>query len=271
MAAVVEANSAEEAKNALRVDFKGILEFWSVDKCSEKFQPNDRYRLSQWMEDRFKRIKTLDKALEEWYNKNQDMQTVKQSIEEAVEGVVEAYVDEQETFSIYNITLGLRDLINSGCVRVDNLLPTQHPVDPEDDTSDVVPTQHLPHGLVRSTFLHLFDSGKLKCDEVSRGKFTTYGPKGVSNSQPNVAADRTKVAVDSVTQATTSAKDFLDKSFDKIKSYLENRDEATLKQIQSRLKTNGITCKDIKEVLDEVDEVIIKAADSVSKYIAKIK
>jgi hypothetical protein len=194
------------------------------------------------------------------------MQPTQQTLSDAIKGVVEVFLSEEESFSIYGITLSLRDLINQGWIRIDGLLDDEKPIDPEDDSSRLVPSQDLPHYLVKRCFQQLFDQGELHCDVISRGKFTTYGtPRIAVVSAPVPTTPYPQTYSQPQTQPT------VDDYADKIVAYLRNKGEATLKQIQSRLKTKGITCKDLEDALSRVSEVALVAKDDLSKFVAKIK
>jgi len=56
---------------------------------------------------------------------------------------------------------------------------------------------------------------------------------------------------------------------DEITAYLKNKGGATMAQIQSRLKTKGITCGEIKKFLEGLDGVKIEVEAHVSKTVAK--
>jgi hypothetical protein len=196
------------------------------------------------------------------------MQPTQQTLDEAIKGIVEVFVSEEESFSIYSITLALRDLINQGWIRIYGLADTSKPIDLEDSSSKIVNTQELSHREVKEAFLNLLQNGSLDCAVVSHGKFTTYGKVVYSTpvTPVNPPVNIPSSAYPSPTQ-TPSVDDFTDK----IVSYLRNKGEATLKQIQSRLKTKGITCKDIEDGLSRVSEVALEAKGDLSKFVAKIK
>lgn len=200
------------------------------------------------------------------------MQPTQQTLEDAIKGITEVFLSEEETFSIYGITLSLRDLINQGWIRIDGLIAARKPIDAEDDSSMLVDSQELPHSLVRETFNRLYQSGELSCGVISTGKFTTYGDISKAIPTPNVAPP-TAPYPQSYPQATSqpTTQSSVDELTDKIVSYLQNKGEATLKQIQSRLKTKGITCKDIEDALNKVSEVALEAKSDLSKFVAKIK
>jgi len=196
------------------------------------------------------------------------MQPTQQTLEDAIKGITEVFLSEEETFSIYGITLSLRDLINQGWIRIDGLTAARKPIDAEDDSSMLVDSQELPHSLVRETFNRLYQNGDLDCAVNSRGKFTTYGDPFKVYPVTNVSPPTTPYP-----QVTSPfvTKPSVDELTDKIVSYLQNKGEATLKQIQSRLKTKGITCKDIGDALNKVSEVVLEAKSDLSKFVAKIK
>jgi hypothetical protein len=197
------------------------------------------------------------------------MQKLNQTIEEAVTGVVEVFISEDETFSIYNITTSLRDLLNQGWIEISGLQRAIKPVDLEDDSSERVETQELPHSLVKDTFLNLFNNHKLKCEEVGRGKFTTYGPI-VWIAAPATPATPVH-PTQTISKNSTSIQKSVDDLTDQIERYLKTKGQATLKQIQSRLKEKGITCSDLEKTLTKLDGIVLDLAPVVSKIIAKIK
>lgn len=196
------------------------------------------------------------------------MQKLEQTIEEAVTGVVEVFISENETFSIYNITTSLRDLLNQGWISITGLDKTQKPIDLEDDSSELVETQELPHHLVRDTFQNLIQTGAIKCDPISRGKFTIYGPV-VFVAGPAYSPAPKQVTTNS--QNSTRAQKAADDLTEQIENYLKAKGAATLKQIQSRLKEKGITCSDIEKTVKKINGVVLDFAPVVSKIIAKIK
>lgn len=193
------------------------------------------------------------------------MQKLEQTIEEAVTGVVEVFISENETFSIYNITTSLRDLLNQGWISITGLDKTQKPIDLEDDSSDLVETQELPHYLVKDTFSKLLNSGQIKCSVVAKGKFTTYGPESIVTRAPQ------QNPVNTISQNSTRVQKAADDLTEQIENYLKAKGAATLKQIQSRLKEKGITCSDIEKTVKKINGVVLDFAPVVSKIIAKIK
>lgn len=188
------------------------------------------------------------------------MQKLQQTIEEAVTGVVEVFISEDEKFSVYNITTSLRDLLNQGWIRITGLQDSKEPVDLEDNSSDKVDSQYLPHSLVKETFQKLLNEGKIKCSVYGRGMFTTYGPEMQVCVSP--APQQSQPAQSKPDQNTLEKK---------IEAYIQNRGAATLKQIQSRLKIKGVTCKDIEQIVSGLTGVACELADTISKQIAKIK
>lgn len=200
------------------------------------------------------------------------MRPLKQTLAEAVKGIVEAFASEEEEFSIYNITISLRDLINQGWITVEGLADTRKPLDLEDPTSREVDTQEVRHNEVRDAFLKLLFDGELDCNLIRGGKFSVYGVTTSTVQQPAPVQPTPRVNTQQApaqpkVQVSVDVEDYVGK----IVSYLDNKGAATLKQIQSRLKTNGITCADIRNSLLKISKVSLEAAENISQYIAKTK
>ena len=185
-------------------------------------------------------------------------------LEQAVREAVAKKVGDE--FSIYDITLDLRKQLNAADLKIDGLN--------YEYLDNGLYGFNLPHAEVRQTFRDLAD--ELGVVIVNQGRFVTYKLDAATSntkksSDPAVAANKISVGGSPVTGSTavstilTGVAQFEDE----ITAYLKNKGGATMAQIQSRLKTKGITCGEIKKFLEGLDGVKIEVEAHVSKTVAK--
>ena len=130
-------------------------------------------------------------------------------------------------FSIYNITAEIRDNVNSSRYELAIF---------EDDVN---------HEDVKEHFQELVDNGLL--DDY----YTNYNPAGYREFctvDPTLSNPVASVNIPAAVANTTIPTDIQLKIY----KYLKNRGPATMKQIQSRLKGQPYTCKDIYDLLNNI-------------------
>lgn len=135
------------------------------------------------------------------------------TLKEAIGDAVSFFLNRDDTFSIYDVTELIRRHVNDEDYKID---------DPDHDLSEDMPypiLQNIPHDVVREEFLNMFENSELSIEIEHRGRYVTY-------KQLVTAELETK-----------------------IRDYISNKGEATIKQIQSRLKRDEITCSQIYDIV----------------------
>ena len=172
-------------------------------------------------------------------------------LEEAIKKEVELKVGEE--FSIYDITVSLREKLNNDDIYIDQL-----------DYKYLDAGffgYNLKHSEVRKVFRDLED--ELKVEVVKTGTYVTYKHSSVTNT--NKVANNSIVVDSPVSGVSKSIQ--VARFEDEIINYLKNKGSATTEQIQSRLKQKGITCSDIKNFVEGLDCVEVEPSGFVSKSV----
>lgn len=130
------------------------------------------------------------------------------------------------------------------------------------DDEDGTEFTEVSHEDVKAIVVEMFDNGLI---DATRGYGTKNGNSFVQYT-PNAAG--IKVATGPILTPAVGAQPSTDPLLGKIQSYLTNKGSATIKQIQSALKINGITCEDIAKILqlssaaqlnDSISKVVVRA------------
>lgn len=185
-----------------------------------------------------------------------------EQIDQSIIQSVNLFNEAGKDFSVFDITLLIRDRINKKELEIDGL--------PREDVTDehaavIQNTQYISHYFVKSNFLTLFNAEKLNCEVKNRGKFIIYGSKSIQQSTINKPIITNKTKLFTKTEASS---DYILK---KSKQYLKNRQHgATIKKIHSRLKIKGLTCARIFSILGkELNYAKPENSKQYSKYFFK--
>ena len=207
---------------------------------------------TKWIEETIKEIKGI-MAITGFLTSNNMEIKLEQAVREEV-------ARQSGEFSIYDITLNLRKQVNDRIIKIEGLN--------YEYLQNGLYGFNLPHAEVRATFYDLQD--ELGVEVVNQGRFITFK---LSDTDDDGVVNKISVGKQVVTGAVnvstlvTGVAQFEDK----IVNYLENKGSATLAQIQSRLKTKGITCGDLCKFLEGLDGVEVKVSGHISKSVARSK
>jgi hypothetical protein len=134
-------------------------------------------------------------------------------------------------FSIHDVTTALREKVNDGAIGFS---------DRNQEDANGVETYRVEHNDVKRVFEELLSTGVLlNLDSSFNGKYRVF-----FNVDSVVTQGVSNLASSPAVVYTT------DPLMEKVENYLRNKaGDVTLKQIQSRFKEDGLTCREIYDLL----------------------
>lgn len=192
-------------------------------------------------------------------------------LQTAVIKAINEFAFAKKSFSAYNVTKLIREKVNAGEWEI------------WDDAAQDY-TKFIGHDAVRSFVHDLYNEGTLKNFGITHrednGTFKTYifGADGdayvddadeiVSDEVVDSAPVVAPVELDPVDAPTAVCSNLDSTTKSKIEKYLDNASNlgliVSMKQIQSAIKVNGVTCQDIYDYIDELGYAIDGESDPVS-------
>lgn len=190
------------------------------------------------------------------------MKTLEITLKNAVIDTVAFFSKYKMDFSIFEVTAMVRTEINYGKYTIEGVRLANN--------KDMI--QFISHQDVRDQFADLFDSDELGACKLKHtgGQYNIYGVEAIADDVDDVVNDILKVASTS-TPVPTSVQTSPTLSYNLVETYVKNRGEATLKQIQSRFKAKGVTCRDLFRILTSDNAFSIdESSKCVSKFVVTV-
>jgi hypothetical protein len=205
------------------------------------------------------------------------MKTLNITLANAVEDTVNFFTKYNTNFSIYEITQLIRCEVNYKKYQLDG-------VDVTDDENMI---QFVSHGDVKDIFLDMFSDGTFEdLKMVQRGDYNVYGLDIINDDVNNILdeddeddedwEDALNISTPTTSVNTTVAASTTSTTLDEqLVAYISKKGQATLKQIQSRLKIKGMTCADLLQIISKNRKLDIDTTsdytDVVSRFVVTLK
>lgn len=206
--------------------------------------------------------------------------TIKITLPEAVQEAIDFFVRREVEFSIFDITRSIRDDVNinkyevthheTGTIYHNDVKEVFENLLKDSDLLEFVEYRSSNHdgryGVYRKSNSYKTSDKNFNealCKQIDRVLEVLDGDDDelIPNDRGDGFEDSFKVVEDILTEAEA------------VKDYIQNKGVVTLKQIQSRLKTKGITCQNILNKLCSLSDVKVTPDKDghISKYKAQVK
>lgn len=181
------------------------------------------------------------------------------TLREAVVESVNEILKTTQSFSFYDITKLVRDKVNSGEIAI----PGNEAIQP--NPSNI--KYWVNHEDVKSVIDTLLNDGTL--NNMGLKNVCVNGTFRVFEFDSPVTPQSTDNNIVVITPSSSSDDDATNSPLEvRIKSYLSNVGTATLKQVQSAMKVNGVTCKDFADIVKNLGFTLTPGTpDKFSTYI----